>query len=164
MNISQVETVPKGLETVPKGLEPSHRFSEIRGNLFDDVKNSLGHCVSRDFKMMKGIAYHFRFKFGRVDELEKQSVSVGQVAYLKENDRYLFYLVTKDKYYHKPTLKTLQLCLEYLVRLCNSLNVKEISIPRIGCGLDQLSWDVVKMLLIKIVCPVVKVNVYSLDD
>ena len=114
--------------------------------------------------MMKGIAYHFRFKFGRVDEVEKQSVSVGQVAYLKDNDRYLFYLVTKDKYYHKPTLKSLQLCLEYLVRLCNSLNVKEISIPRIGCGLDQLSWNDVKVLLIKIVCPFVKVNVYSLDN
>jgi hypothetical protein len=49
-------------------------FREIQGDLFSASSNvSLAHCVSTDMSMSKGIATLFRDKFGRINELKKQS-------------------------------------------------------------------------------------------
>ncbi len=52
-------------------------FREKYGNLFTALESvSLGHCVSRDFVMGKGIAQEFKSRFGRVQELKQQSKNV----------------------------------------------------------------------------------------
>ncbi|CAF4467198.1 unnamed protein product, partial [Adineta steineri] len=81
-------------------------FQEIDGDLFSVASNvSLAHCVSQDMSMSKGIATLFRNKFGQINELKNQNVSVGGCAYITSNDRHIFYLVTKEKYFYKPTMK-----------------------------------------------------------
>lgn len=72
---------------------------------------SLAHCVSRDLEMGKGIAVRFKNLFGRVDELRAQEKDVGQVAVLPPlvdgDKRHIFYLITKERYFGKPTYATL---------------------------------------------------------
>ena len=47
-------------------------LNEVSGDLFKSPKShSLCHCVSRDFRLGKGIAKLFREKFGRIDELKR---------------------------------------------------------------------------------------------
>ncbi|KAJ8974786.1 hypothetical protein NQ317_017436 [Molorchus minor] len=65
----------------------------FKGDLFtapDDY--SLAHCVSKDFKMEKGIAKEFKNKFGGVDQLRNQGKEVGEVARLGLNGRNIYYL------------------------------------------------------------------------
>lgn len=45
--------------------------------------------------------------FQSVDELKAQDVKTGGVAVLKDNDRFVYYLVTKDRSVEKPTYDTL---------------------------------------------------------
>ena len=55
--------------------------------------------------------------------------------------------VTKKRYFHKPTYPTLQSSLTAMLSHCQTYNVKELAMPMIGCGLDQLSWDKVKAMI-----------------
>ncbi|CAF0895464.1 unnamed protein product [Didymodactylos carnosus] len=128
---------------------PDFCFNEIEGDLFQSPDNnvSLAHCVSEDMEMSKGIATLFRDKFGRINELKQQGVVTGGVAYLKADERYIFYLVTKKFYYHKPTMKTLQSSLEAMKERCQEFNVVNLAIPKIGCGLDKLNWTKVSEMI-----------------
>lgn len=137
------------------------KYVAVTGDLFVS-QDSLCHCVSRDFAMGRGIALDFKRRFGRVDELLKQAPSVGQVAYLRDGDRYIFYLVTKQRYWQKPVYEDLRKCLEDLRFKCSKLQVKCLSMPRIGCGLDRLEWSKVQELIQAILCQdALTVTVYS---
>lgn len=146
-------------------------FKEIQGDLFTaDKKAILVHCISQDCKMGAGIAKKFT-EMGVKEQLLRYHV----------NDRpwkgsgYMFVtprdkcpwkvanLITKDKYYSKPTYDTLSQALHHLKVWY--LNVKRvydwatsggtpfealpttIAMPRIGCGLDKLEWARVKQII-----------------
>lgn len=129
---------------------------EIHSNLFVIKKCTLVHCVSADFAMGRGISLEFSKRFGQVDFLKKQNKKVGELAYLsastnnnKDLTCYYIYLVTKERYFHKPTLQNFQECLNSLKKFCQEKNIEKLAMPRIGCGLDKLSWSVVKSMILK---------------
>lgn len=125
---------------------------ELQGDLFSDApkNSSLAHCVSADFRMGKGIASIFKEKFQGVDELLSQKKGVGEVAFLHRNDRHIFYIITKEKYFQKPSRQNFERSLHYLRRLCEELGVKALSIPRIGSGLDRLPPEFVQKTILKV--------------
>lgn len=65
----------------------------------------------------------------------------GEVAILKDGDRFIYNLVTKSTFWEKPTYQDLQLSLRAMQEHCRMNKVQELSMPKIGCGLDQLNWD-----------------------
>lgn len=72
---------------------------------------------------------------------------MGGCAYLVSNDQWIFYLVTKEKYFHKPTMSSLESSLRQMRDLCLTNNIQRLAMPRIGCGLDKLNWDAVSRLI-----------------
>lgn len=87
-------------------------FREIEGDLFAAPKTySLAHCVAADLKMGAGIAVKFRDTYGQIDELQKQGVKAGGVAVLSDESRFIYYLISKNDTYKKPTYKDLYLSL-----------------------------------------------------
>jgi O-acetyl-ADP-ribose deacetylase (regulator of RNase III) len=135
---------------------------EVKGDLFDSGDN-MAHCVSSDFKMGKGIALQFRNKFGGIDDLLAQGIHTGDVAILHPDHRYLYYLVTKERYYHKPTYESIYSCIESLKNHMVTHNLETLSIPRIGCGLDRLVWSRVKEMILDIFKDTsIKITVYTL--
>ena len=123
-----------------------------RGNLFSASKEySLAHCVSKDLNMGAGIATEFKRRFGRVNSLKLQNKGIGDVALLQLPDgRCIFYLITKLKYWQKPTYANLSRSLHKLRYLCDKHGVARLAMPRIACGIDRLSWSKVKELLTRI--------------
>ena len=97
--------------------------------------------------MGKGIAIQFSERFGRVDEIKRQVVKVGGVAILKVKERYVYNLVTKEKYYEKPTMRALRLSLQEMRKHMEENSVTSIAMPKIACGLDLLDWRQVKILI-----------------
>ncbi len=59
----------------------------------------------------------------------------------------VFNLVTKEWYYNKPTYETLICCLEQIKTRMAQLNITKLAIPKIGCGLDKLQWNVVEQII-----------------
>lgn len=45
--------------------------------------------------------------FGQIQALKNQNVQPGGVAVLKDNDRYIYYMVTKMNAYNKPTYQNM---------------------------------------------------------
>ncbi len=128
--------------------KPRCTLTEKEGDLFDDTQSALAHCVSADLHMGAGIAVAFKTRFGQVDKLRAQQPAVGKCLVLsEESQRCLFYLVTKPRYFDKPTYDTLRQALVDLREQCATHNVTALSIPRIGCGLDKLAWPRVKAML-----------------
>jgi len=122
---------------------------EKRMNLFEvDKKYFLAHCISADHKMGAGIAVDFNKKF----RLESQFQLIEQSGVrIMVGDAWLigrgFNLITKAKYYGKPTYQTLQMALDEMKELCELENIKYLAMPKIGCGLDRLSWGRVREML-----------------
>lgn len=108
----------------------------------------LAHCISGDFALGAGIAkkfnevYDMRFKLFRdFDEGE-----VGR-AYLVDN---VFNLVTKPRYFDKPTYETLENSLRDMKERCEDLGVAKLAIPLLGCGLDRLDWSRVCEIIVNV--------------
>ena len=112
---------------------------------------SLAHCVSLDFRMSQGIALQFKQKYGRVAALRAQVRQVGGCAVIKDGSRWLFYLVTKPRYFLKPSYHTLELALISLKQHLLELQITELAIPGfMACHRDRLNWYRVKQLLNKV--------------
>ena len=149
-SINAIETNLPAISTqneVPKIAPAINNYKEVIGNVFDS-KDSIAHCVSADFKMSAGIARHFKRKF-----LTKYPTDLDHFytplwpQWLPETRRYLYHLVTKQKYFNKPTYSTLGASLERMRTHAENNSISKISMPCIGTGLDQLDWDKVKLLI-----------------
>ena len=137
-------------------------LTEVRGNLFKS-RDPLVHCVSSDFRMGKGVAWHFKRKFGGVLELRNSGTRVGEVAVLRRGGRNIYYLVTKYRFFNKPTYEDLRRTLVSLKNHAISKNIKSLSMPRLGCGLDGLKWGVVKEMISEVFCDErIQISVYYL--
>lgn len=56
-------------------------------------------------------------------------------------------MVTKRFYNFKPFYNSIEKGLRELNRKCQNLNVTKLAMPMIGCGLDQLDWNVVARII-----------------
>lgn len=114
------------------------------GNLFAAPEGySLVHCVSQDLAMNKGIALEFKNYFGSVDYLKAQNKNIGEFAHLSLSDKNIYYLITKNKYYDKPSYHNLWSCLIKLKYYCLENNDLHLAMPKVACGLDKLDWNIV---------------------
>ena len=79
------------------------------------------------------------------------STSVRQKALwpqiIEKPQRFAYHMITKTRYFHKPTYKALRASLLALKSHAETNNVSNISMPRIGCGLDQLNWQKVRDMI-----------------
>lgn len=136
-------------------------YFKVVGDIFDrgklDESIYYVQCVSRDLEMGAGIAkqfnkifntkYYSRARWASLSEFTRNNIKCLRVGRV-------FNLITKDKYYNKPTLVTLSDSLIALSSNIESLlmtnhKITEIRLPAIGCGLDKLKWSDVEPLLIK---------------
>lgn len=126
-------------------------YNEETLDLFSVPKDYyLAHCISADFGMGKGIVVEFNKRFNMKNTLQtKYPDFINQWTH----NRWLyqcilegrvFNLVTKERYFHKPTYESLYGSLLIMKRLAIQNGVTKIAMPTIGCGLDRLNWDVVK--------------------
>ncbi|XP_014879305.1 O-acetyl-ADP-ribose deacetylase 1-like isoform X2 [Poecilia latipinna] len=100
------------------------------------------------------------FAFLMYVQIEKMP---GQCAVLPHDQRFIYYLITKKKASQKPTYVSLRQSLEDMKSHCFQNGVNRISIPRIGCGLDQLQWSKVSKILEQVFKETnISITVYSL--
>lgn len=126
-------------------------YNEIKTDLFSTNNEYwLVHCISADFAMGKGIVVEFNKRFDMKNQIKKHfqsNVWNGNGYCIVVPDINVFNLVTKERYFNKPTYKTMQQALEDMKRQTESKNVTRLAMPLIGCGLDRLEWKNVKKII-----------------
>merc|ERR1712226_1456966 len=122
-------------------------IEDIEGSLFNAPQDSaLAHCVSSDLGMSAGIAKQFVSRWPNIRE-GYDWLCPGSVHTYTSRDRIVFNLITKKKYYHKPTYSTLEDALVAMKEEANKMGVASISIPEIGSGLDLLDPEEVREII-----------------
>lgn len=131
-------------------------YKEEIGDLFsvsDDYY--FAQCISADFAMGAGIAVQFnRYfdiknrlinKYGHSFEDRWDAFNEHGTCLLEGR---VYNLITKKKYWFKPTYDTLKSALKAMrIMVINNPDVRKIAMPQIGCGLDQLQWDKVSEII-----------------
>ena len=113
----------------------------------------LAHCISADFGMGKGIVIEFNKRFDMKRKLQSKYPD-----YVNEwhRNKYVascifedgvFNLVTKERYFHKPTYESMREALWHMKVQCQFNNITKVAMPIIGCGLDRLQWDKVSEII-----------------
>lgn len=154
------------------------KIIERKGSLFNapndlktDVLNLIFvQCISADFALGAGIAKTFADEHNVRNALcNKYYINVWDnkgYALFTHTDIIVMNLVTKEKYYNKPTYETLKESLENLKnQLLDSpmLLEKILVMPKIGCGLDGLEWSKVKNIIEEVFKDIdVRIYFYSL--
>lgn len=130
---------------------------ERTGDLFEYQDDYvLAHCIAADFGMAGGIAKQFVDKMNMRDRLKnwayENHIKVAQNPYgsygvtrpellgkavLVDGT---FNLITKLWTYEQPTYENLHESLMDMRRQVQELDIKKLAMPKIGCGIDGLSW------------------------
>ena len=123
-----------------------------KGNLFELNQNEycFAHCISSDCEMGAGIAVEFQKRFsikGRLRIKYDNSRRRHPTCILEKN---VFNLITKEKYWHKPTYESLEGALTEMKRLVIKNNISKIAMPKIGSGLDRLQWAKVQEIICEV--------------
>ncbi|XP_039963164.1 uncharacterized protein LOC126763528 [Bactrocera neohumeralis] len=134
-------------------IPPKCQIVEEKGNILSAPQDfSLVHSTSADFAMSSGIGLHFKCKFGQINELQKQNKHVGNVAVLKDNNRYIYNLITKERSHEKCTYPALYYALMAMREHVEQNNVTKLAIHRFGGDIDRLSWLRVKNIVEFVFC------------
>ena len=72
---------------------------------------------------------------------------MGDVVEIYSKGNYVLYAVTKERHQDKPTIGDFVRTMKALEAKCVELNITKIAVLRLGCGLDQLEWPLVKQAL-----------------
>ena len=130
-------------------------IKEEKRDLFsvDENEYYFVQCISADYAMGAGIAVEFNKRFDIKNVMREKPENVMSSPNnncLLVNDK-VFNLVTKDKYFQKPTYDSLKKALINMkILMLNHpelMKTNKVAMPRIGCGLDKLDWDKVKLII-----------------
>ena len=124
-------------------------YKFIKGDIFNEKNCYYVHCISRDYALGAGIAVEFNKRYNMREALLKLAKDSPKTLKEKciEIDN-VFNLITKEKYWQKPTYNSLEDSLiEMREKISKNENIKRLVMPKIGCGLDRLSWDKVETMI-----------------
>lgn len=129
-------------------------YREVESDLFKVNKTYyLAHCISADFAMAAGIVVEFNKEIDMKSRLKKKYPDYI-MDWIRNSRSYdclledrVFNLVTKTRYYNKPTYNSLTGALVMMRDLCNEKGINKIAMPLIGCGLDRLMWSRVSKII-----------------
>jgi O-acetyl-ADP-ribose deacetylase (regulator of RNase III) len=105
------------------------------------------HCISLDCKMGAGIAVPMRkkFKLGGLKKVVDNALYSRAGFCVHHNG--VYNLITKKNYWNKPTYENLKDSIISMMFHSSDYNIKKIAMPKIGCGLDRLSWLKVREII-----------------
>lgn len=118
-------------------------YREVHRDLFKtDPSWVIAHCISADAALGAGIAKQFRNRFPKLAYTVVQAKPhvPDCVRYVTPNWCVVYNLITKHKYWQKPTRHDLFASLDLLIAQMRANGERKLALPLIGAGLDRLSW------------------------
>lgn len=108
--------------------------------------SAIVHCISNDWALGAGIAKQLKVEF-KIPKINNTKVGMCVPTFCENS--IILNLITKEKYFQKPTYSSLETSLVSLSNL-DQFKDRTLIMPKIGCGLDKLSWNKVEVLISKI--------------
>lgn len=132
------------------------KLIHIRGNLFDAPPGMpIAQAVSEDGAMSKGIAKIIQAQFNVRSEFLSYGGRVGMTVAVWRNEKFIVNLITKQRYFHLPTIVDLTEAVKSLRQFLLINNISEFACPEISAGLDRVPLETVINIM---------TNVFQHDD
>ena len=151
--------------------QSSDEFLQINHGTDDSIlqqPNSISLCISADDRMGKSFADLISHRTsGLRSKCRKARLLMGQVSPFWDStgNRYIYNLVTKERFCDKPNLLTLSKLLEAIKTHGSTHDVSTIAILKLVCGRAQMNWqEVVKLLRDIFAHADVQLVVYTLEE
>lgn len=122
------------------------------GDLFNCGADCLINTVNCDGYMGKGIAYQFKTRFPRNNDVyvkacKNGEMRIGRVLPVEENGILIINFPTKGKWREDSRIEYIETGMDSLVNFLQSESVSKVAIPPLGCGNGGLRWDEVKEVI-----------------
>eukprot|EP00794_Sanderia_malayensis_P008634 gene8634-9567_t len=144
-NLSEDETCTGKFKLIEYKSGPSHADKVTLQA--DKYGASLAQCVSSDFAMDKGLAKQFKKAFGNIESLKQQGIKPGGAAILPYKDSFIYYLVTRERWWDRGCYKYLRSALADVRYHCEAYSVVDLRMGRLGAGPDGLDWYEVREII-----------------
>lgn len=143
----------------------------MKGNLLEDTAEVYVNTVNTVGVMGKGIALQFKQAFPVAFKRYAKDCKAGHIQIGKmhvvpvdglTNPKYIIHFPTKEHWRNPSKLQYIQDGLADLVQVIQTLDVKSIALPPLGCGNGGLDWSVVRPLIIEAFKPIsIDVHLYE---
>lgn len=107
----------------------------------------LAHAISEDLHMGAGIAKVLQAKFRLRTQIALQDCRVGKAVFAFSKGRIVFNLITKRRYFGKPSYSDISVALYDLKAQMLSRQIYYLAIPEICCGLDGKDLNIIIQML-----------------
>lgn len=128
-------------------------INEKKGNIFALSKEEyvFAHCIATDLQWGAGIAPVMMKQFKASSKWRKNTnatvYNVGDIGVDVSNTGMMINLFTKSHTHGRPSYQAMEQCLVNLREWMIVHNKAKLAIPKIGCGLDGLSWPMVRDII-----------------
>ena len=135
-----------------KLIDTDYRAARVieRGDLFStnaDVPILI--CMPADLRVKKGTQSFFKDLATNL-QLGKKPTEIGDILIDQLNGRKIIFLITHYWFWETPSYASLTKSLLKTKQELVASNIKEIAIPRLGCGSAQLEWIKVWRIIEKV--------------
>jgi len=126
----------------------------MQGNMFDSKAVALGHGVNTSGVMGAGVAKVVRELFPDVYDTyravcKKGILKPGHVLPIKTDDgRYIMNLASQDKPGPNASYEWVDSSLSNTLAFMTEYRIPSLAIPRIGCGIGGLDWELVEDIIV----------------
>ena len=129
----------------PETCTDLSKLSPLQREFYDQILQ-LQRCEKINAKTNS----HDRQEFLKI-HTQKRLPPGSLVSYFDSlNQRYIYNLVSKTRFFHKSTYESLQLSLMALRQHLERHTIRALSIPRLGSGFDRLHWPTVFSILYRV--------------
>lgn len=126
----------------------------VNGNIFQSKADALVNPTNCAGTMGAGLALEFKKLYPTNFLLYKQAcdekrLRPGKVLTVIDKGKYIINFPSKDHYKDPSQYQYIQSGLEALIESCNINKIVAVAMPKVGCGLGGLNWEIVKTIIIK---------------
>ena len=136
----------------------------VEGSLFSaSPLFSFAQCISGDVKfgMFRGISVQFLKFFPELEQIRLyEMLQLGEVLPWETGGKFIYNLVTKQKYWCKPVPYNLFVTLKDMRAHASANFVSDIAMPFLGAGRDKLDFFNVVFPMIKTIFEYSPINIH----
>ena len=137
----------------------------VKGDIFKSPAQVLTNPVNCVGVMGKGLALEFKHRYPQMFGDYKSKCNQGKVIpgepYLWENDStQVLNFPTKRHWRDSSLIQDIEDGLKYFAASYEKMGIQSIAMPALGCGLGDLKWSEVQLLIVKYLGDLPDLDVY----
>ena len=134
------------IKDISTKLITNNNIKETSENLLDtNPEYHIVSEISKHYNFKEGINYKIKQKFG-INQSLPDSKLIGDIRYFKNNDRFIIFIITKNRDKQPTSYENIYVALINLKRFCIDNNINKLVMNKLGQS-DSLKYDTIRAMI-----------------